>query len=104
MKRNIFTLVAFFFLGAITGATVALLNAPQSGKKTRLQLRNEIADARYRTNKAIRGVQERALDQFDEIQDHVKDVSNEALQHTESVKSAFQQVAAMPKAILEKRK
>ena len=100
MKSNIFTYVISFFFGAAAGAVLALLNAPQSGKRTRAQLRNEISDARYLTKKAITKAQARTMDKVDEIQDRIQGISDEALQQTKRLELAFQQIAANPKAIL----
>ena len=100
MKNNVFTYVISFFFGAAAGAVVALLNAPQSGKRTRAQLRNEISDARYRTRKAISKAQTRTLDKIDDIQDRIQEISDEALQQTKKLELAAQQIMANPKAVL----
>ncbi len=104
MRNNILTIVSVFIFGAIAGASFALLNAPQSGKRTRAQIRNEISDARYRTRKAMNEAQASAIDKLDEIQDRVKEISDEAMHQTESLKMAFQQAMEKPKAILGKDK
>lgn len=43
---NVGAVLISFFLGAITGAGLALMLAPQSGKKTRKQMGNMAEDAR----------------------------------------------------------
>ncbi len=43
---NVGAVLISFFLGAITGAGLALMLAPQSGKKTRKQMANMAEDAR----------------------------------------------------------
>jgi gas vesicle protein len=100
MKTNVFTYVFSFLFGAAAGAVVALLNAPQSGKRTRAQLRNEIADARYRTRKAINKAQAHTMDRVEDIQERVQELGDEAVQQTRKLELAFQQVAEKPKAVL----
>lgn len=102
MKNNFFTYVTSFFVGAAAGAVVALLNSPQSGKKTRAQLRNGISDARARTRKVITKARTRTLKRFDDIQDLVNGVSDEAIQRAEKIKNVSRMVVAKPKAILDR--
>ena len=98
MNGNISNYVTGFFFGAATGAVVALLNAPQSGKKTRTQIRKEVTAARNRTQKAITKAQTRTMDKLDDIQDRIKEISDGAVEQTERFKLATQQVMGKPNA------
>jgi gas vesicle protein len=102
MKSNVFTYVTSFAFGAAAGAAFALLNAPQSGKKTRTQLRKGASDVRYRTKKAITRTRARAMDKLDDVQSVVKGIGDGAMHQAERLKMVGQQIAAKPKAILER--
>ncbi len=100
LKSNVLTYVTSFAVGAAAGATFALLNAPQSGKKTRSQLKRGVSDARYRTQRAISMTQERAMDTLDDIQGFVKEVGDEAVHQVERIKMAGQELVEKPKELL----
>jgi len=104
MKSSIFTYLTSFIFGAAAGAVFALLSAPQSGKRTRAQIRNEISDVRHQTKKAINGAQAQALDKLDNIQDRVREIGDEVKEQTERLQYAWHQMAAKPKAILVRAK
>lgn len=104
MSNKFFTYVTLFIVGAAAGASYALLNTPQSGKKTRAQLQKEMKGVRSRTRKAINKAQSSAMDRLDEIQDLIQEISDEAVHQTERLKAVSQQVADMPKTILERKK
>jgi gas vesicle protein len=53
--------VAGLFLGAVLGASLALLTAPQSGRKTRKRLIRAVANAR-----------ETATDRWEDVSDEVQ--------------------------------
>jgi gas vesicle protein len=55
--------VAGLLLGAVVGASLALLTAPQSGRKTRKRLVRAVSTAR-----------ESAADRWDDLSDEVQDV------------------------------
>jgi gas vesicle protein len=55
--------VAGMLLGAVVGASLALLTAPQSGRKTRKRLVRAVSSAR-----------ENATDRWDDLTDEVQDV------------------------------
>src|SRR5262245_54888656 len=48
------TIIVAFVLGAITGAAVALLTAPQTGEETRKMLADKAREGRERANEAAR--------------------------------------------------
>jgi gas vesicle protein len=54
--------VAGMLLGAVIGASMALLTAPQSGRKTRKRLVRAVSSAR-----------ENAVDRWDDLSDEVQD-------------------------------
>lgn len=89
--KNLLTATTAFFLGAATGATVALLNAPQSGEKTRAQLRDGVTNVRTRAEEAIADTQARVMGKVEEVQtkaqDLVHEISNEAQHTVEKIKN-----------------
>jgi gas vesicle protein len=60
-ETQVFNFVAGLLLGAVIGAGVALLTAPDSGKRTRRRLRKVAGELR-----------ETAGDRWDEVSDEVK--------------------------------
>lgn len=56
------TVFASFVVGGLTGAAVALLLAPQSGDRTRRELKNRIDDELERGRKAGVRIATKALD------------------------------------------
>lgn len=88
-----------FFIGASAGAAVALLCAPQSGAKTRKQLRKSAEDAGdyledagdYLKSQAERFAAEahkavqRAKDQVDSVVDKAGDVVSSAVKSAQSL-------------------
>lgn len=74
MKNYVLTFVTGFCIGAATGSAFALLNAPQSGRKTRAKIKRGIEDARTRTEEAITDAQESAQMRVDEIQDRANQI------------------------------
>ncbi len=102
MKSNVITYATSFIFGAAAGAVFAVLNAPQSGKKTRAQIQHDISNVRSHTKKVITRAQARTMDKLEDIQDFVKDIGDEAIHQTERLKLASQHVVAKPRAILQK--
>lgn len=91
-------------VGAAAGAVLALLNTPQSGRRTRAQLRHAISDARFRSRRAIDKAYERAMSKIDEAQNLIQEIGDEAIHQTERLKMISQDIAEKPKTILEKVK
>lgn len=68
-EGNVYSFISGLFLGAIIGAGVALLAAPESGRRTRRRLRRVATDAR-----------ETATDRWEELSTDVKERVDDALQ------------------------
>ena len=66
-----------FLLGALVGAGIALLYAPQSGSETRAMLKEKVDVAR-----------EKARDIVDEAKDKAGDIIANAKEQAESIKKA----------------
>ena len=66
--KNWFAMGAVFLLGAVAGITVALLQTPYSGEKTREKLRDGFIETRSRTHEAISDVQARAKGTVESLQ------------------------------------
>jgi gas vesicle protein len=67
-EHHVYSFVSGLLLGAVIGAGVALLAAPDSGRRTRRRLR-----------KAAVGVKDTATDQWEEISSDVKEKVDDAL-------------------------
>jgi len=68
-EAQVFNFVSGLVLGAVLGAGIALLSAPESGRRTRRRLRRVAGDIR-----------ENATDRWDELADDVKGRVDEAFQ------------------------
>lgn len=66
--EQVFNFVSGLLLGAAIGAGIALLTAPQSGRRTRRKIRRAAGDIRLG-----------AEDRWDELADEVKDRVDEAV-------------------------
>jgi gas vesicle protein len=77
--------VAWFFVGAALGATVALLLAPQSGEETRKALRRRAEEGRDAVSKSGRDV----LDRGKELFEKGKELADEAAEVFEKGKKAL---------------
>ena len=68
-ETQVFSFVSGLFLGAVIGAGIALLAAPQSGRRTRRRIRKVAGDLKHT-----------ASDRWDELADDVKEKVDEAIQ------------------------
>jgi gas vesicle protein len=93
MKSNVVTYVTSFAVGAAAGTALALLNAPQSGQKTRAKLRKSVSDASTRTKKTINRVQARTMNTVEDIKNRLEVISDEIIQQVESLKKAGRRIA-----------
>lgn len=67
-NRELFNFASGLILGAVIGAGVALLTAPQSGQRTRRKIRRRAGDIRHG-----------AEDRWDEFADEVKEKVDDAV-------------------------
>ena len=88
-----------FAIGVVAGASVALLYAPQTGIRTRRQLRNGLGDAgdyledagdylksqAERLSQEAQAVMKRTKDHVEDAVDSVSDVANSALKQAKSL-------------------
>jgi gas vesicle protein len=102
MTGKFFTYVTLFIFGAAAGATYAMLNTTQSGKKNRAQLRKEVTHVRSRTKKALSKAQARTMDKLDHIQNLIQEISDEAMHQTDRLREVSQQIAAKPREMLKR--
>lgn len=90
--KNLLIIGTVFLLGAATGISVALLNAPDSGEKTRKKLRDGLAETRSRAEGAISDAQARARGAVEEVQNRAQTIVHEIgdkVQHgTEKLREA----------------
>ena len=68
-ETQVFNFISGLFLGAVIGAGIALLAAPQSGRRTRRKIRSAATDLKHT-----------ASDRWDELADDVKEKVDDAIQ------------------------
>jgi gas vesicle protein len=93
MKNNVVTYVTSFAIGAAAGTAIALLNAPQSGQKTRAKLRKSVSDARTQTKKTVTRVQTRTMNTIEDIKHRLEVIRDEIVLQVESLKKASRRIA-----------
>lgn len=79
-----------FLLGALAGSLVTVLMAPQSGKKTRLQLRRKGKELRQQTAEVVEGG-------VDQVRDKAREVSTSIHEHAEELQQRGQQIVEQQK-------
>lgn len=75
--KNLVAMGMIFLFGATTGATIALLNAPRSGEKTREKIRDGFNETRSRTEDAFSNVQARAKGTLEDLQNQAQKIADE---------------------------
>lgn len=88
--------IGLFLLGAVVGAGLALLYAPQAGVDTR-------ADLRRGARRARRKAREFAAEATDAVQDVVQDVVHDVQDVVRSGRAAARDVAGEAREALERR-
>jgi gas vesicle protein len=83
-----------FGLGALTGAAVALLMAPQSGQETRQAIRRGADDLVARGNDAVEGVGRHARHAKERVEGAVEHMRESVRKPAETVKDAAQSAKA----------
>jgi gas vesicle protein len=76
---------AVFTVGVVAGATVALIYAPQTGAKTRKQLRRKLNDATDYVKDVSGDLGDRAGDAVNRGRDVVEDLVNSAQRASQTV-------------------
>jgi gas vesicle protein len=87
--KTLLSLTIGFILGSLTGAVIALLNAPQSGEETRAQIQNEVAETRIRIGEAIADAQASTFERMDMIQGQINDLFQRASKKTEQINQEY---------------
>lgn len=72
-ESQVFNFVSGLLLGAVIGAGIALLAAPQSGRRTRRRIRKAAGDIKHT-----------ASDRWDELADDVKEKVDDAIKGAKS--------------------
>jgi len=72
--------LAGLLVGGLAGAGMVLLVAPQSGKKTRAQIRQKSSDLRDQTVKTVEGAMAQTRDKARQIKDDIRDQAGELQQ------------------------
>lgn len=80
-----FLFVAGLLLGGLIGAAVMLLLAPQSGKKTRKQIRRKSRDLRNQTSDTIEDGVDRAREKAQQVTTSIHEQAEDLQQHGQDV-------------------
>jgi len=78
--RHVWGFLAGLLLGGLAGAVAMLLLAPQSGKKTRGQIREQSIELRDRTVKSVEGTVVQVRGKARQITDDVREKAGELQQ------------------------
>lgn len=102
--------VAGFLVGGLIAATVALLYAPQSGEETRLEIKENVIEAKEKAEMAIQDAKGRLIDAAIEVQGKaqhfLENVSQEAQRKTGRLKEigstmVYEQGASLERGVEE---
>ena len=80
-----FLFVAGLLLGGLIGAAVMLLLAPQSGKKTRKQIRRKSRDLRNQTSDTIEDGVDRVREKAQQVTTSIHEQAEDLQQHGQDV-------------------
>ena len=80
-----FLFLGGLLLGSVAGAGAMLLLAPQSGKKTRKQLRRKGRKMRKQTAKTVKHTAEQVQDKADHVTTSIQDVIDDQTERWEPV-------------------
>jgi gas vesicle protein len=84
-SNNIFGVLAGMLVGTLAGAVTMLLLAPQSGKDTRIQLREKGIELRDRTTEMMEDTMAQVRSNANKITDGGRDKAKELLQKGEAL-------------------
>jgi gas vesicle protein len=96
--------VGAFLIGGLLGAGVALLFAPQSGKRTRRDISRFTRNAAYEAKDAIEDATESVQELVDNISDKLSDIASSRREMTEGAKKKIVQTLDSVKNAIEKQK
>ncbi len=90
---NVVRYWAVFFLGVAAGAAVALIYAPQSGEKTRKQLKRNLDDASDYLKETSGDIGKHAARVYKKTKDVAEDVASRVSSAADNVSSAASNIA-----------
>ena len=82
--------VLSFLVGAVVGGGIALLTAPQSGKRTREHLRRMAVDTREKVEDYIDEMEDKAAEITEKAQGYYKEAKQTVESAVDSAKKTFQ--------------
>jgi gas vesicle protein len=74
-------------VGGLSGAGIALLKAPQSGKKTRQQIQQTTEELRNQAQDVVSTTKEHGKQAADQISSHAQEIKKEAREAAERVRA-----------------
>jgi len=93
-----------FLVGGLLGAGVALLFAPQSGKRTRRDISRLTRNAAYEAKDAIENATESVQELVDDISDKLSELASSRREMTEGAKKKIVHTLDNVKTAIEKQK
>lgn len=81
-----------FLIGAMVGGGIALLTAPKSGKKTRVQLRRMARDAKEKTEDYYDEMKEKVAEATEKVQDYYQEAKRTVESSVDAAKKTFQKI------------
>lgn len=91
-----------FLVGGITGAVIALLYTPRSGKETREILIEDVQDIKDKAIQAIDDVQHRTLDMLEDTQARLLELNQETMDRLGKLQDIGQATLEEQKQSLDK--
>lgn len=79
-ESRIVSFLSGLLLGAVIGAGVALVTAPESGRRTRKRIRRAAGDLRDSASDRWEGLRDTASDRWDNLSDDVRGKVDTAIQ------------------------
>ena len=90
---NIGSFIAGAVVGGLVGAGIALLQAPQSGKRTREEIQQKVDEVRHQAEDVMSTAKEHGKEAADEISSHAQEVKKEAQSAMQTAKSEGREAA-----------
>jgi len=97
-RSNAGSVLAGLFLGGLAGVVTALLLAPQSGEKTRRQIREKSIELRERTAELVEDTMAQGREKFNELRQQGQDLAVGQLDRVSDAAQAGKRAIQSPSA------
>lgn len=102
-RSNASTGLIAFLIGGLIGGTLALLYAPQSGKKTRKLLSDQSQETVDQILQSIRDAQESVLSTIEDAQSHLDSMNKDTREKLQQLQEIAQATVQEEKKLLRKK-